>query len=56
MRIRLFKGGNPFARKRRPGQRFAWLPKRLTNGTIVWLEWYSRKRGTYGVCGGRYLN
>lgn len=47
MRIRLFKGGNPFTRKRRPGERFAWLPKRLSNGTIVWLEPYTRTRNAY---------
>lgn len=21
---------------------FAWLPRRLTNGTVVWLEWVER--------------
>lgn len=43
MRFRFLKGGNPF-RRQRGKQRFAWLPKRLDNGTIVWLEWYSRRR------------
>ncbi len=51
MRFRFFKGGNPFRlqRKRRPAnQRFAWLPKKMDNGTTVWFEWYTRKR-QYGV-------
>lgn len=49
MRIRMFKGGNPFRRKTKStSQRFAWLPKRLSNGTTVWLEWYTRKRDNYG--------
>lgn len=47
MRIRSFKAGNPLKRRGRSGQRFAWLPKRLDNGTIVWLEWYSRHRKSY---------
>jgi hypothetical protein len=34
MRIRFFK---PLG----PNDRFAWLPRRLMNGTIVWLEPYS---------------
>lgn len=24
------------------GKRFAWLPKKLSNGTVVWLESYRR--------------
>lgn len=41
MRFRLFKAGNPF-KLIKSRQRFAWFPKRLRNGTIVWLEPYSR--------------
>lgn len=35
MRIRFFK---PRGRK----ERFAWLPKRMSNGTWIWLEPYRR--------------
>lgn len=47
MRIRMFKNGNPF-RRPRSDERFAWFPKRLSNGTIVWLEPYKRTRSAYG--------
>jgi hypothetical protein len=39
----MFKAGNPLRRPRRSDQRFAWWPKKLDNGTVVWLEWYTRK-------------
>lgn len=38
MRCRLFKRTN------RQNERFAWLPKRMSNGTIIWLEPYRRER------------
>lgn len=31
-----------FRKHKAPGDRFAWLPKRMSNGTIVWLEPYRR--------------
>lgn len=37
MRFRFFK-------PKGPDDRFAWLPKRMRNGTIVWLEPYHRTR------------
>lgn len=45
MRIRAFKSGNPFVAlfKRKSNQRFAWKWKRLDNGTVVWLEWYTKR-------------
>ena len=48
VRFRAFKGGNPLRRSRSSSQRFAWLPKRLDNGTYVWFEWYTRRRDNYG--------
>lgn len=41
MRIRFFK-------HRTNGARFAWLPKRMSNGTIIWLEPYRRIPCSYG--------
>jgi hypothetical protein len=44
MHIRLFKRGNPLRRKKAAStQRFAWLPRKLDNGTYVWLERYTRR-------------
>lgn len=40
MRIRFFKPRNN-------GARFAWLPKRMSNGTWIWLEPYRRIRRGY---------
>lgn len=33
-----------FLKPIREDERFAWLPRRLDNGTIVWLEPYRRYR------------
>jgi len=53
MRIRLFKDGNPLRRKpKKPNHHFAWLPKRLDNGTIVWLEPYVKTRRYSGYGSG----
>lgn len=41
MRFRALKHGNPL-RANADGWRFAWLPKQMDNGTIIWLEWYRR--------------
>jgi hypothetical protein len=41
MRIRFWK-------VRRGSDRFAWLPKRMSNGTIIWLEPYRRTSRYYG--------
>jgi hypothetical protein len=42
MRFRFLKPTN------HQNERFAWLPKRLSNGTIVWLEPYRRVPRGYG--------
>lgn len=39
---------NWFVRRRRSSRFFAWLPKRLSNGTWVWLEWVDRYRDYEG--------
>lgn len=46
MRFRFFK---PKAK----ADRFAWLPKRMSNGTWVWLEPYRRVSRGYGYYGER---
>lgn len=44
MRIRFFK-------PRTNGDRFAWFPKRMSNGTWIWLEPYRRVSRGYGYYG-----
>ena len=50
MRIRLNELRRSLRRKKakQPGEKFAWTPKRLDNGTVVWLETFTRYK-KYGV-------
>lgn len=41
-----------FAKRRSNNERFAWLPKRMSNGTWIWLEPYRRVSRGYGYYGG----
>lgn len=43
MRFRFLKRGIPFSRTD-SDWKFAWFPKRMTNGTIIWMEWYKKYR------------
>lgn len=40
-----------FLKPKNRNDRFAWLPRRLDNGTIVWLEPYRRYSRGHGYSG-----